>query len=109
MKTILSACIVLIIIFTLSVLSHAQNDSLVDNMKTVAGNVVSVDSQNSQIVVKTYEIMTFSVPSNAKIVNADGMDIELSDVVKGSYVSIDYKDDKAGKHIVKGIGVDYNN
>jgi hypothetical protein len=74
-------------------------------MKTVDGNVVSVDSQGSKITVKAAGVMTFSVPSDAKIVNADGFGVQLSDVNAGNYVTVDYCDDKAGNHIMKGMEV----
>jgi len=95
-------------IFALTVPVYCQGDSLVDNMKTIDGNVVSVNSQNSQIVVKASEVMTFSVPSSAKIINADGFDMQLSDVNVGSYVTVDYSDDKSGNHILSGMEVEYN-
>lgn len=108
MKTILSICVVLLIIFASGVPVHCQDDSLVDNIKTIDGDVVSVDSQNSQIVVKTFEAMTFSVPSSAEIVNADGLGIQLSDVNAGNYATVNYSDDKSGLHIMQGMEVEYN-
>ena len=108
MKTILSICVALLIIFASSVSVHCQDDSLVDDIKTIDGDVVSVDSPNSHIVVKASEIMTFSVPSDAKIVNADGFGIRLSDVSAGNNVTVDYSDDKSGNHIMKGMEVEYN-
>jgi len=108
MKTIPAICVTLLIIFASSVLVHCQDDSLVDDMKTIDGDVVSVDSQNSQIVVKASEVMTFSVPSSAKIINADGFSIRLSDVSAGNYVTVDYRDDKSGFHIINGMEVEYN-
>jgi len=108
MKTILSICVALLIIFTSGVPVHCHDDPLMEDMKTIDGNVVSVDSQNSKIVVKTSEVMTFSVPSDAKIVNADGFGIQLSGVNAGNYVTVDYNDDKSGNHIMKGMEVAYN-
>ena len=108
MKTILSICVALFIIFAFGVSAHCQGDSLVDDTDTIDGNVVSVDSLNSQIVVKSSEAMTFSVPSDAKIINADGIDIRLSDVSVGNYVTVDYSDNKSGLHIMKGMEVGYN-
>ena len=108
MSAILSICVALLIISASGVSVHCQNDSLVDDMKTIDGNVISVDSQNSKIVVKTFEVMTFSVPSDAKIVNADGFGIQLSGVNAGNYVTVDYSDDRSGKHIMKGMEVEYN-
>ena len=108
MKTILSISVALLVIFASGVPVHCQGDSLVDNTKTIDGSVVSVDGQNSQIVVKSSEVMTFSVPSSAKIVNADGFGMQLSDVNAGNYVTVDYRDDKSGNHIMKGMEVEYN-
>ena len=108
MRTMLYICAALLIFLASSVPVHCQEDSLVDGMKTVDGDVVSVDSQSSQVVVKTSEVMTFSVPSSAKIVNADGFSIQLSDVSSGNYVTVDYRDDKSGSHIMKGMEVEYN-
>ena len=106
-KSVLFACVILFIMFAACAPVHCQGDSLVEGMKTVDGNVVSVDSQNSQIVVKSSEVMIFSVPSSAKIVNADGLGMRLSDVNAGSYVTVDYRDDKSGLHIMKGMEVEY--
>jgi hypothetical protein len=108
MKTILFVCVALLIIFAPSVQVHCQDDSLVGGLKTVDGNVSSVDVQNSQVTIKASETMTFSVPSGAKIVNADGVGIQLSDVNTGNYVTVDYSDDKSGLHIMKGMEVEYN-
>ncbi len=108
MKTILSVCVALLVIFVSGVSVHCQGDSLVDGMKTIDGRVVSTDGQNSQIVVKSSEVMTFSVPSSAKIVNADGLGMRLSDVNVGSYVTVDYHDDRSGSHIMNGMEVAYN-
>ncbi len=108
MKTILSVCVTLLIIFSSYTPAHCQDDSLVGGMKTIDGDVVSVDNQNSQIVVKSSEIMSFSVPSSAKIVNADGFGIQLSDVKAGNYVTVDYTNDKTGLHIMSGMEVEYN-
>ena len=107
MKTILSICVALLIIFASGVPVHCQDDPLVEDVKTIDGNVVSVDSPNSQIVVKSIVVMTFSVPSSAKIINADGLDIRLSDVNAGNYVTVDYRDDKSGLHIMNGMEVEY--
>lgn len=108
MKMMLSISIALIVILASSVSVYCQGDSLVGNMKTVDGNVVSVDNSNSQIVVKASEVMTFSVPPDAKIVNKDGFDIQLSDVNAGNYVTVGYIDDKSGLHIMKSMEVEYN-
>lgn len=108
MRTILSICAALIIMAALPLAARCQSDSLVENTKTVDGDVVSVDIQNSRITVKSYEVMIFSVPSDAKIVNADGFGIQLSAVNSGNYVTIDYKDGKSGNHIMQGMEVEYN-
>lgn len=108
MKTIISMCAALLIMFASSVSVHCQDDSLVEGMKTIDGNVISVDIQNSQIVIETSEVMTFSVPSDANIVNADGFGIQLSDVGVGDYVTVNYSNDKSGNHIMKGMEVEYN-
>ena len=68
MKTMLSISVALLIIFASGVPVFCQDDSLVADMKTVDGDVISVDSSNSQIVVKSSEVITFSVPSSAKII-----------------------------------------
>ncbi|MCX5666269.1 MAG: hypothetical protein NT036_04405 [Candidatus Omnitrophica bacterium] len=108
MKIMLSIVVALFIVFTSYVLCHCQPDSLVDGIKTIDGTVVSVDSQNSQIVVKSSEIMSFSVPLSAKIINADGFGIQLSDVNAGNYVTVDYSNDKSGNHVISGMEVAYN-
>jgi hypothetical protein len=107
MKSILSICVALLIVAACGAGAYCQNDSLVANMKTLDGNVVSVDNQNSQVVVKASEAMVFSVLSDAKIVNADGYDMQLSDVQAGSYATVDYYDDKSGKHMLTGMEVEY--
>ena len=109
MKTILSVFVVLLVMSASGVSVHCQGDSLVDNMKTIDGDVVSVDIQNSQIVVKAYEVVTFSVSPDAKIINADGFGIQLSDVKIGNYATIDYYDDKSGKRMLTGMEVEYRN
>ncbi len=108
MKIVLSIVVTLFIAFSSSAPGYCQPDSLVDGMKTIDGTVVSVDSQNSQIVVKSSEIMSFSIPSSAKIVNADGFGIQLSDVNAGNYVTVDYSNDKSGNHVISGMEVAYN-
>ena len=107
MKRILSIAFALYIISASIVPAHCQDDPLLEGMKTIDGNVVSVDFQNSQIVVKSSQIMTFSVPSDAKIVNADGFDMRLSDVNAGNYVTVDYRNDKSGLHVMRGMEVEY--
>ena len=108
MKTILSIWVILLIIVASSVTVYCQGDSLVDDIKTIDGNVVSVDNTNSRVVVKSSEVMDFTVPSDAKIVNADGFGIQLSDINAGNYVTVDYHDDKSGLHIMKSMEVEYN-
>ncbi|MDO8536396.1 MAG: hypothetical protein Q7S30_05280 [Candidatus Omnitrophota bacterium] len=108
MRTVLFVCVALLIILTSIIPARCQSDSLVDNIKTIDGNVVSVDNQSSQIAVKSSEVMNFSVPAGSKIVNADGYAIQLSDVSAGNYVTIDYRDDKSGNHVLSGMEVEYN-
>ncbi len=107
-KGLLFASVASLIIFASPVSVHCQNDSIVDDIKTIDGDVVSVNIQNSQIVVKASEVMTFSVPSSAQIVNTDGFGIQLSDVSVGNYVTVDYIDDKSGLHVMKGMEVEYS-
>ncbi len=76
-------------------------------MKTADGNVVSVDLPNSQIVVKSSETMTFSVPLNADIIDSDGLNIQLTDVVVGNYATVSYTNDESGRHIMSGMQVEY--
>jgi hypothetical protein len=75
---------------------------------TIGGRVVSVDSQKSQIVVKSSGVMTFLVPQNANIINDDGFSMQLSDVEAGHYVDVDYHDDPSGNHIMESMEVEYN-
>jgi len=106
-KGLLFASIALLTIFAVCIQGYCQDDELVSG-PTIDGSVVSVDSQKSQIVVKSSEIMTFLVPSDAKIMNSDGFDIQLSIVEAGNYVTVDYHDDSSGKHIMESMEVDYN-
>lgn len=107
MKISLAFCVIMAAIFLMNEPIFCQDgDSLVSG-KTVDGNVVSVDVQNSKVSVKAYEVMAFSVPSSAKIVNSDGFDIKLSDVTTGNYVTVDYHDAN-GLHIMDGMEVAYN-
>lgn len=109
MKTTLFICIASLIILASLAPVHCQgDDSLVDDMKTIDGYVASVDGPNSQIVVKSSEAMTFFVPSSAKIVNADGFGMRLSDVNVGNYVTVNYRDDGSGSHIMEGMEVAYS-
>lgn len=108
MKKMLTIYAVLSAILLSSILGYCQSDSIVDDFKTVDGNIVSIDVQNSQVVVKASEAMTFSVPKDAKIVNADGFGMNLSDVKVGNYVTVDYRDDKSGAHVMTGMEVEYN-
>ena len=85
--------------------AHCQDDT---SLKTIDGRVVSTDSQNSQIVIKTIETLTFSVSSNTTIINKDGFSIQLSDINPGNYAMVDYYDTPAGKHIAKNIEIEYN-
>lgn len=84
--------------------AYCQDDS---DMKTIDGRVVSVDPQNSKIVIETFEDMDFTVASGAKMINSDGFDIRLKDISAGNYVMVDYYTNSAGKNIIKGINVEY--
>jgi len=79
----------------------------VEGVKTIDGNVVSVDAPNSEIIVKSSETMTFSVPSSADIIDSDGFSIQLTDVVTGNYVTVSYTNDKSGRHVMSGMQVEY--
>lgn len=76
------------------------------NIKTVEGNVSSVDLQGSRITITSVNTMTFTIPPNARVVQ-DAYDIKLSDIKAGSYVTIDYLDDPSGKHEAQTITVHY--
>lgn len=78
-------------------------------VKTIDGRVLSVDAQNSLITVKTVETLVFFVPSSANVTNKDGFTIQLSQINPGNYVMVEYYDDKSGKHIARGINVEYSN
>lgn len=78
-------------------------------VKTIDGIVVSVDPQNSSITVKMVETLTFYVPSGASVTNEDGFNIQLSQIESGNYVMVEYYNDKSGRHIVRGINVEYKN
>jgi len=108
MKMTLSVCVAVLIVFALSVAVHCQSDSLVGSVKTIDGHVISVDIQNSQIVVNSFQEMTFVVPASANITDADGFGIQLSDVNVGGYVTVGYIDDQSGKHMMKSMEVEYN-
>ncbi len=107
MKRMIFVCVVLFGVLACVASVHCQSDSLVDDMKTIDGNVVSVDIQNSKIVIKSSEVMTFFVPSDAKIVNTDGFNMQLSDVDAGNYVTVDYRNDGSGLHVMAGMEVSY--
>ena len=99
----------LVIIFAaIAIILAASTYCQDDNIKTVDGRVVSVDPQNSQIVVKVLDNMTFSVPSGAKVTNSDGFDIQLKTINTGNYVMVDYYDNASGAHIARNINVEYN-
>ncbi len=101
---------IIAVIFLIAVMAAAPALYCQDEpqAKTIDGTVVSVDPQNSRIVIKSYENFTFSVPSDATIINEDGFDMRLSDIDTGRYVTVDYYDDKDGNHIIKHIEVAYN-
>ncbi len=107
MNKILSVCFALLVIFASSVPLYCQSDSLVDGIKTVDGHVVSVDLENSKIVVRSSEVMTFSVPSDANIIDSDGFSMELAGVGVGDYVTVSYHNDKSGDRIMNGMEVEY--
>lgn len=73
---------------------------------TIGGKAISIDAQNSQMVVKTFENFTFSVAPNAKIVNQGGFEIQLKEIKIGDYVTVDYQD-SSGTLIATDIEVDY--
>lgn len=109
MKIVVSICVALLVVFALSVSVHCQDNSLVDNMKTADGDVISVDIPNSQIVIRSSEVMTFSVPLDADIIDKNGFGIQLSDVNVGNYVTVGYHDDKSGLHVMNSMEVAYTN
>ena len=105
--TIILIAILLSALIMITDTAYSQGDSPAST-RTVDGRVVSVSVPNSQIVVKTNEDLTFSVPSNAKITNKDGFDIQLSDINAGNYVMVEYYGDASGNRIIKSINVEYN-
>ena len=107
-KELLFASIVLLIIFSFCSPLYCQSKNDVVSGMTCGGRVVSVDSQKSQIVVKSSNIMTFFMNPNSRIINDDGFGIELSDVEVGKYVTVGYYDDDSGKHIMRVMEVEYN-
>ena len=108
MKGSLSASIALLVIFVFCTSLHCQNaDDVVSGM-SVDGRVVSVAPQKSQIIVRSSIVMTFSVPTNSKIINDDGFGMQLSDVGVGKYVTVNYHDDRSGNHIMDFMEVQYN-
>ncbi|MDD5174372.1 MAG: hypothetical protein WC482_04485 [Candidatus Omnitrophota bacterium] len=109
MKTILSICVASLIISVSAVPAACNGDSLVDNMKTLDGHVVSVNIQDSSVTINASEDMKFSVSPGANITNADGFNMQLSDVKTGSYVTVSYYNDRSGKHILTGMEVEYKN
>jgi hypothetical protein len=92
----------------LSVALCATHGSCQDDTKTVDGRLLSVDPQNSVIVVKSSENLTFSVASGARITDQDGNDLELSDLKIGSYVMVGYYTDRSGGRVTNDINVEYN-
>lgn len=108
-KRIVSLCGIFFIIFAVSAFPARCQDGTGAVIKVVEGNVVSVDPQGSSIVVKTYRNTVFSVPSDAKLTNPDGFEIQLSDIDPGNYVTVEYYDSGSGEHIAKNINVEYKN
>ena len=105
-RELLFASIALLSIFAVCIPGYCQDEDVVPGM-TIDGSVVSVDASKSQIVVKSSDVMTFFVPSNAEIVDDNGLDMQLSGVVAGNYVTVDYHDDSLGKHITESMEVAY--
>lgn len=108
MKIFLFVTLILAVIFAALSPVYCQDDNGVVSGKTVDGSIVSVDVQNSLIVIKASEVMTFSVPSSAKLTDSEGFDLQLSGISPGRYVTVDYHDDAGGKHIMDGMEVEYN-
>ena len=106
-KELLFASLALFIISASCGSAYCQDDSVVSGM-TIDGSVVSVDLPKSQIVVKSSDLMTFFLPPDAKIINDDGFDMQLSSVHAGDYVTVDYHDDQSGSHIMEFMEVEYN-
>ena len=106
-KELLFASVILLIIFTFCVPLYCQNKDDVVSGMTIGGRVVSVDPQESQIVIKASSVMTFTVPQNSKIINDDGFSMQLSDVEVGHYVDVGYHDDPSGNHIMEFMEVEY--
>lgn len=98
----------LIVLAAIAVIMAGPAYCQADNMiKTVDGTVVSVDHQNSQIVIKASENLTFSVSSAAQMINKDGFDVQLSDIKPGNYVTVDYYDDSDGRHVITNLEIGY--
>ncbi|MDP3790608.1 MAG: hypothetical protein Q8R38_01005 [Candidatus Omnitrophota bacterium] len=110
---------VIIILFLAALFSVVPSYSQDDNppiwdrrgsdpiVRTIDGKVISVDPQDSTITVKMVEALVISVPSSASVTNKDGFSIQLSQINPGNYVMVEYYDDKSGKHIARGINVEY--
>lgn len=101
-------CAAIFLLFSAMTVSAVFPAFCQDDFRTmVDGTVVSVEPRESRIVVRTIEDMDFTVLPEAKIVNEDGFDIELSGVDVGSYVMVEYDDDDKGRHMAKAITVEY--
>ena len=100
--------IILLVLITVAIVRpiHCEEELGGPFENTIGGKVISVDAQNSQIVVKTFENFIFSVAPDAKIINQDGFDIQLKEISVGNYVTVDYRD-SSGAHIATDIEVDY--
>ena len=85
---------------------QAQAQDQEQNLMMVDGEVVSVDTSNSLIVVNAEINYTFSVNLDT-IFTKDIYDIGFSDIEKGDYVDVSYYDDPSGKHIATHISIDY--
>lgn len=100
------AVVLLLMAFFVSA-AYCQDDA--ETLKTVDGSVISVDPQNSIISVHATEDFTFFVSPGARITNADGFSIQLSDINAGNYVMVGYYNDASGRRIANNINVEYNN
>ena len=102
--TIICAAAVILMIPVLSCCEEGDRE-----MRTIDGNIVSADWQESAITVKwlhtpgeiEFKEETFYVPGNAKI-QRHGGNIWLMDIDVGAHVMVDYYDDD-GKLTVKNI------
>lgn len=106
-RSFLVAIILAVITLSAAPTLYCQDDNSAPVLSTIDGRVVSVDPQNSKIVIKTVEDLDFTVLSNATITNEDGFDMRLSDVKEGSYAMVGYYKDKSGRRMASNISVEY--